>query len=70
MRVIFSTFSLEVNNATRAPEIFSTNKKTLCKHFHIIRVAVVKMFVQTGSPNREKPFLYLNYDYLYKIESP
>lgn len=26
MRVIFSTFSLEVNNATRAPEIFSTYK--------------------------------------------
>lgn len=46
------------------------NKETLCKHFHIKRVAVVKMFVQTGSPNREKPFLYLNYDYVYKIESP
>lgn len=48
----------------------SMNKKTLCKHFHIIPVAVVKMFVQTGSPNREKPFLYLNYDYVYKIQSP
>lgn len=45
------------------------NKKALCKHFHIIRVDVVKTVVQTGSQNRENSFFYLNNIYVYITES-